>query len=60
MFYKFARFFSTQEIVQLLETNSFKLIRILQTLENPAATIVENPDEGFGKGSFVVLKAVKV
>ena len=58
-FYKYARFFSTQEIVNLLETNSFRITRILQTLENPATTIVENPTEGYGKGSFAVIESVK-
>lgn len=58
-FYKHASFFSTEEIVILLETNSFRVVRILQTLENPATTIVEDPAEGHGKGSFVVIKGVK-
>jgi hypothetical protein len=58
-FYKHTRFFSTKEIVKLLEKNSFRVVRILQTPENPATTIVENPAEGHGKGSFVVIKGIK-
>jgi len=58
-FYKYASFFSAVEIVELLETNSFRVVHVLQTLENPATTIVENPAEGHGKGSFVVIKGVK-
>ena len=59
VFYKNARFFSTPEIVNLLEKYSFKISRILQTLENLASTVVEYPSEGFGMGSFVVVKGVK-
>ena len=58
-FYNNARFFTTNEIIKLLETNAFRVDRILQTLENPATTIVENPAEGHCKGSFVVIKGVK-
>lgn len=58
-FYKNARFFSTQEIVSLLETTNFRVDRILQTLENPGSTIIEEPTEGYGKGSFVVIKGTK-
>ncbi|MFW5886848.1 MAG: class I SAM-dependent methyltransferase [Bacteroidota bacterium] len=58
-FYKDARFFSTDEIIKLLEKNSFKITNIFQTLKNLAATIVENPVEGYGEGSFVVIKGTK-
>jgi len=60
MFYKYARFFSTREIVNLLEKNSFRISIILQTLENPATTKIEKPVNGFGKGSFIVIKGKKV
>jgi ubiquinone/menaquinone biosynthesis C-methylase UbiE len=59
MYYKYARFFSTREIINLLENNSFRVTSILQTLENPATANIENPVEGFGKGSFAVIKAKK-
>jgi ubiquinone/menaquinone biosynthesis C-methylase UbiE len=56
---EYARFYAADEIVVLLETNSFRVVHVLQTLENPATTIVEDPAEGHGKGSFVVIKGVK-
>lgn len=59
-FYKNALFFSTQEIVSLLETNFFRVDRILQTFENPDSTIIEDPTEGHGKGSFVIIKGTKI
>jgi hypothetical protein len=59
MYYKYARFFSTREIINLLENNSFRVSSILQTLENPATANIEKPVEGFGKGSFVVIKGKK-
>jgi ubiquinone/menaquinone biosynthesis C-methylase UbiE len=58
-FYKHARFFSVLEIRELLEKNNFRLTQTVQTLEDPATSKIENPVEGFGKGSFVVIKGVK-
>ncbi|MBN2164719.1 MAG: class I SAM-dependent methyltransferase [Marinilabiliaceae bacterium] len=58
-FYKHASFFTADEIIELLENNSFKIVQILQTLENPASTSIEDPKQGHGKGSFVVIKGVK-
>lgn len=58
-FYKHASFFSVPEIRELLEKKSFRVTQIFQTLEDPAASKIENPVEGHGKGSFVVIKGVK-
>jgi hypothetical protein len=43
-----------------LEKINFRVAQTVQTLENPATQKIENPVEGFGKGSFVVIKGVKV
>lgn len=59
-FYIHARFFSVPEIRELLEKNKFRVTQTVQTLENPAASKIENPVEGYGKGSFVVIKGMKV
>lgn len=59
-FYSHARFFSVSEIRELLENNSFRVTQTVQNLEDPASRKIETPTEGFGKGSFVVLKGVKV
>jgi ubiquinone/menaquinone biosynthesis C-methylase UbiE len=58
-FYKHANFFSVSEIITLLETFHFNVSSIFQTLENPGNTDIEQPIEGFGKGSFVVVKGEK-
>ena len=59
-FYRHARFFSVPEIRELLEKNKFRVAQTVQTLENPATQKIENPEEGYGKGSFVVIKGVKI
>ena len=58
-FYKYARFYSVPEVRELLEKNRFSVSQILQTLENPASSTIENPKEGHGTGSFVVIKGEK-
>jgi len=58
-FYKHARFFSVPEIRELLEKSNFRVTQIFQTLEDPATSKIENPVEGYGKGSFVVVKGEK-
>ncbi|MGC9354199.1 MAG: class I SAM-dependent methyltransferase [Mariniphaga sp.] len=58
-FYKHARFFSVPKIRELLEKNNFRITQTVQTLEDPATQKIENPEEGYGKGSFVVIKGVK-
>jgi ubiquinone/menaquinone biosynthesis C-methylase UbiE len=59
LFYKHARFFSVPEVRELLEKNGFSVTQTVQTLEDPATQKVENPVEGFGKGSFVIVKGMK-
>lgn len=59
-FYKFAHFFSTQEIINLMKFNDFRITQTVQTIEDPAAKKIENPRDGFGEGSFVVIKGIKV
>lgn len=59
-FYKYASFFSVPQIISLLEGNGFKVKGIFQTLEDPGNTEIENPQKGYGKGSFVVIRGVKI
>ncbi|HOJ51670.1 MAG TPA: methyltransferase domain-containing protein [Syntrophales bacterium] len=56
-FYKDATFFSTREVLKLLEGTGFKLEQVKQTIISgmPPKTILN----GFGKGSFVAIKAIK-
>ncbi|MBN1212100.1 MAG: methyltransferase domain-containing protein [candidate division Zixibacteria bacterium] len=56
-FYKDATFFSTEEVLKYLKKAAFEILRIRQTLipEESTSTI----RDGFGKGSFVVIRALK-
>ncbi|WP_048146826.1 DUF3216 domain-containing protein [Pyrococcus abyssi] len=62
VFYREANFFSTQEIVNLLERNGFKVEKIVQTLFRRLEEVdsVEPVKEGFGEGSFVAIRARKM
>lgn len=59
-FYKDAHFHSTQEITELLKQADFQNFSYRQTLTKVSENKIEQPTQGFGKGSFVVIKATKV
>ncbi|MDI3475697.1 MAG: hypothetical protein PWQ79_916 [Thermococcaceae archaeon] len=61
VFYKEARFFSTEELLELLKKVGFREFEIVQTLFHRLDEIksVEPVKPGHGEGSFVVIKAVK-
>lgn len=59
-FYKDAHFHSTQEITELLKQADFQNFSYWQTLTKVSENKIEQPTQGFGKGSFVVIKATKV
>ncbi|PLV56322.1 class I SAM-dependent methyltransferase [Thermotoga sp. SG1] len=58
LFYKRARFFSTEEIVHLMKKAGFEDFRMVQTLfKHPSKlTDVEPVREGHGEGAFVVIR----
>jgi SAM-dependent methyltransferase len=56
-FYKYANFYSTTEVLEYLRKVGFAATKILQTLI--PGELPETILEGFGRGSFVVIKAVK-
>jgi len=58
-FYKDAHFYSVDEIVNLLKPSNFHNFSFYQTLINPNNKEVETPQKGYGKGSFVIIKAIK-
>ena len=62
VFYKDAIFYSTDEVYRFLSETGFKIETTLQTVFGLLDTIkeVQTPQDGCGKGSFVVIKAVKV
>ncbi|MBP1912933.1 class I SAM-dependent methyltransferase [Thermococcus stetteri] len=61
VFYKEARFFSTEELLELLKKVGFREFEIVQTLFHRLNEVksVEPVKPGYGEGSFVVIKAVK-
>ncbi len=61
VFYKYADFYSTQEVYDFLFETGFIIEKTLQTVFGMLDTIkeVQIPRNGYGEGSFVVIKAVK-
>lgn len=59
-FYKNAHFMAVDEISALVEKSGFRNLKFYQTLTKPALTEIEQPQPGYGKGSFVVVNAMKI
>ncbi|VAX17150.1 Methyltransferase TM1293 [hydrothermal vent metagenome] len=61
LFYKDATFFGTEKLIEILETTGFIVKNIYQTVFGFLNEIdeVQETLPGFGKGSFVVIKAKK-
>lgn len=61
VFYRIANFFNTEEVVKLLKKTGFKDFKYRQTVFNTLDNInkVEKVEEGYGEGSFVVIRAQK-
>jgi len=57
-FYRDAHFYSPQEIAELIKQAGFHHFSYLQTLTKSKVIEIEQPQQGFGKGSFVVMKAI--
>jgi len=60
-FYRYATFYSTEEVIELLKENKFKNIEIIQTIFGELSEIknIQLFKEGYGEGGFVVIKASK-
>ena len=58
-FYRFASFYSFDEVKYLLEENKFKNIKVIQTVFGDLQGIqeVQKFKEGYGEGGFVVIKS---
>jgi ubiquinone/menaquinone biosynthesis C-methylase UbiE len=61
-FYKVAKFYSSEEIIDMLSKLDFTDIQALQTISGELESIkeVEAPKEGYGEGGFVVIYGEKV
>jgi ubiquinone/menaquinone biosynthesis C-methylase UbiE len=60
-FYRMATFYSVDEVATVLEQADFSDFRIVQTIFHPLSEIkdIEPVIDGYGRGSFVVIKAKK-
>jgi len=60
-FYRVAQFYSSSEVINMLKDAGFKYSDAYQTLLSKpnAINIKEKPISGFGKGSFVAIRAQK-
>jgi len=61
-FFKIAKFYTTDSILDALNSVGFREIKAVQTITKgleKADEELENPIKGYNKGSFVVLKGVK-
>lgn len=60
-FYRFAVFYSIDEVINHLNNTGFKDLKIVQTVfgEMNKVKNVQEFKEGYGEGGFVVIKAVK-
>lgn len=61
LFYKEAVFLSTEEVYNILKDSGFEIKTTLQTVFGTLDTInqIQEPENGYGKGSFIVIKAIK-
>jgi len=61
LFYKVANFYSVKEVIAYLKKTGFRNFSFTQTIFNSLAEIkdVEPIKDGYGEGSFVVIKAEK-
>ena len=61
LFYKDATFFSTEELYEYLKEAGFSIKKTQQTVFGLLNEVVkvQEPREGYGEGSFVVIHTVK-
>jgi hypothetical protein len=61
VFYKAATFYSVDEVTSFLKKAGFKNLKFTQTIFHRLSAIkkLEPIKEGYGDGSFVVVKALK-
>ncbi|MBN2631952.1 MAG: methyltransferase domain-containing protein [Bacteroidales bacterium] len=62
IFYKDAVFYSTAEVNELLGKHGFVISDTLQTVFGllPEIKEIQEPENGYGRGSFIVIKAKKI
>ena len=58
-FYKDATFYSAKEVIEFLKKTNFENVVIRQTVFPSWAGRIDSVEDGYGKGSFVIIKAIK-
>ena len=58
-FYKDAAFFSVKDIIDFLGKTNFENVVIRQTVFSSRTGRIDSVEDGYGKGSFVIIKAIK-
>jgi len=58
-FYRNATFYSVKETIALLRENDFTDVVIKQTVFPNQTGRIDSVEDGYGKGSFVIIKAIK-
>ncbi|MFW6120913.1 MAG: class I SAM-dependent methyltransferase [Petrotogales bacterium] len=58
-FYKDATFYSVKTVIDLLKKTNFEIVAIRQTVFPRRTGRIDSVEDGYGKGSFVIIKAIK-
>lgn len=58
-FYGDATFYSVREVIDFLRKTNFENVVIRQTVFSSRTDRIDSVEDGYGKGSFVILKATK-
>jgi ubiquinone/menaquinone biosynthesis C-methylase UbiE len=58
-FYKDATFYSVEKVIDFLRKTNFENVVIRQTVFSSRTARIDSVEDGYGKGSFVIIKAIK-
>ena len=58
-FYKDATFYSAKKVIDFLRKTNFENVVIRQTVFPSRTDRIDSVEDGYGKGSFVIIKAIK-
>ena len=58
-FYKDATFYTAMEVIEFLRKTNFENVDIRQTVFPSRTGRIESVEDGYGKGSYVIIKAIK-
>ena len=58
-FYKYANFYSVNEVIDFLRKTNFENVVIKQTVFPSQTGRIDTVEDGYGEGGFVIIKAIK-